>query len=71
MAEETPAAAEGGGLPDDYFYDKTEFAREPPPTELPSSFAPFYHSFAFESHKLANLFYLDDVRRAACESAPS
>ena len=64
MAEDTPAA-EGGGLPEDFFYDKSEFAREPPPTELPSSFAPFHHSFAFESHKLANLHYLDDVRRAA------
>ena len=47
-------------LPDDYYYDAKTFAREPPPTELPASFAPLYHSFAFESAKRSNLYYLDE-----------
>ena len=59
MAE---GSGEGGPLPDDYYYDAKTFAREPPPIELPASFAPLYHSFAFESHKRQNLHYLDDVR---------
>ena len=28
--------------------------------QLPASFAPLYHSFAFESHKKTNLHYLAD-----------
>lgn len=51
-------------LPDDFYYDAKTFAREPPASELPASFAPLYHSFAFESHKRANLHYLDEVRAA-------
>ena len=52
-------------LPDDFFYDAKNYAREPPACELPASFAPLYHSFAFESHKRSNLHYLDDVRGEA------
>ena len=51
-------------LPEDFYYDAKTFAREPPAVELPSSFAPLYHSFAFESHKRCNLHYLDEVRAA-------
>ena len=47
-------------LADDFFYDLAEFERETPTSELPSSFAAPYHSFAFESAKRANLHYLDD-----------
>lgn len=47
-------------LPDDFFYDAKTFAREPPAHELPASFAPLYHSFAFESNKRYNLHYLDE-----------
>ena len=47
-------------LADDYYYDAKTFAREPPASELPASFAPLHHSFAFESHKRANLHYLDE-----------
>jgi len=55
-------AVEGadGELPSDFSYDQKTFAREPPPHELPPSFAPLYHSFAFESHKRSNLHYLDE-----------
>ena len=52
----------GEPLPDDYYYDAKTFARELPETELPASFAPLYHSFAFESNKRSNLHYLDEVR---------
>ena len=62
MAEE---AAASSVLPDDFYYDAKQFAREPPAIELPSSFAPLYHSFAFESHKRTNLHYLDEVRPPA------
>lgn len=59
-------AVEGadGELPSDFSYDQKTFAREPPPHELPPSFAPLYHSFAFESHKRSNLHYLDEVSAA-------
>ena len=50
----------GGELPDDFFYDLKSFERETPTSELPSSFAAPYHSFAFESAKRANLHYLDE-----------
>ena len=41
-------------------HDAASFAREPDVHELPPSFAPLYHSFAFESGKRSNLHYLDD-----------
>ena len=43
-----------------FAYDPKAFAREEQPHELPASFAPLYHSFAFESHKRSNLHYLDE-----------
>ena len=49
-------------LPEDFYYDAKTFARELPETELPASYAPLYHSFAFESNKRSNLHYLDEVR---------
>ena len=52
--------ASGGELPDDFFYDLKSFERETPTSELPSTFAAPYHSFAFESAKRSNLHYLDD-----------
>ena len=48
------------GLPPDFHYDGKAFAREPDEHELPPSYAPLHHSFAFESAKLQNLHYLDD-----------
>ena len=54
-------ATDEEGLPDDFFYELKSFAKEPGPAELPQSFAPLHHSFAFESGKLQNLHYLDDV----------
>ena len=52
--------ASGGELPDDFFYDLKSFERETPTSELPSSFAAPYHSFAFESAKRSNLHYLNE-----------
>ena len=48
-------------LPENFSYDPKTFAREEQPHELPASFAPLYHSFAFESNKRSNLHYLDEV----------
>ena len=47
-------------LPENFSYDPKAFAREEQPHELPASFAPLYHSFAFESNKRSNLHYLDE-----------
>ncbi|KAL1522827.1 hypothetical protein AB1Y20_017796 [Prymnesium parvum] len=47
-------------LPEDFYYDTAAFARELADRELPQSFAPLHHSFAFESGKRQNLHYLDD-----------
>lgn len=47
-------------LPADFFYEASNFARELSTDELPLSFAPLYHSFAFESAKRNNLHYLDE-----------
>ena len=47
-------------LPADFFYDAQNFARELAVEELPQSFAPLHHSFAFESTKRNNLHYLDE-----------
>ena len=52
-------------LPQDFAYDTKAFARVCPDHELPASFAPLHHSFAFESHKRSNLHYLDEVRAAS------
>jgi len=63
----------GGELPDDFFYDLKSFERETPTSELPSSFAAPYHSFAFESAKRSNLHYLDEgatLLYAAGDSPP-
>tara|TARA_B110001452_G_scaffold73800_1_gene59766 strand:+ start:454 stop:636 length:183 start_codon:yes stop_codon:yes gene_type:complete len=49
-----------GDLPEDFFYDLKDFQRETPSSELPSTFATPYHSFAFESSKRSNLYYLDE-----------
>ena len=65
--------ASGGELPDDFFYDLKSFERETPTSELPSSFAAPYHSFAFESAKRSNLHYLDEgatLLYAAGDSPP-
>eukprot|EP00966_Prymnesium_polylepis_P249511 5768573-Prymnesium_polylepis.1 len=47
-------------LPADFHYDTKTFARVADDQELPPSFAPLHHSFAFESAKRMNLAYLDD-----------
>ena len=44
-------------------HEASSYAREPSVHELPPSFAPLYHSFAFESGKRSNLHYLDEVHR--------
>jgi len=59
-APQEPAPQEP--VPQDFSYDAKAFARLCPDNELPSSFAPLHHSFAFESHKRSNLHYLDEVR---------
>lgn len=48
------------GLPIDFYYDTHTFARELVEHELPQSYAPLHHSFAFESARRQNLHYLDD-----------
>ena len=58
-APQEPAPQEPA--PQDFSYDVKAFARLCPDNELPSSFAPLHHSFAFESHKRSNLHYLDEV----------
>ena len=59
-APQEPAPQEP--VPQDFSSDAKAFARLCPDNELPSSFAPLHHSFAFESHKRSNLHYLDEVR---------
>ena len=55
--------ASSAELDENYFYDAKTFAREPPANELPASFSPLFHSFAFESNKRQNLHYLDEVNK--------
>ena len=67
-APQEPAPQEP--VPLDFSYDAKAFARLCPDNELPSSFAPLHHSFAFESHKRSNLHYLDEVRDFLTSSTP-
>eukprot|EP00965_Chrysotila_dentata_P204800 6182557-Pleurochrysis_carterae.AAC.4 len=57
------AAVSGEPLPDNFFYEISEFEKQPSDEELPASYCTLHHSLGLPSAKRDNLFYLDDVSR--------